>query len=172
MNVEFGGTATGYVPATQNIKWAVDVLDLMGNTYSSYFTDLYYTPNGSTQSATSGLLGNIPVGTPFALQMRAQWYQAGPPSNSGLTTYGDGFVQFLASEVLGLPEGYTLNSESAGIENNVFTSSVVPLPSAIWLLGSGLLFFFGWVLAAGYEMVTRYRGYLWSGFKISTLWFI
>jgi hypothetical protein len=80
----------------------------------------------------------MPVDTPFALQMRAQWYHAGPPFNSGSTTYGDGYLSFLASEVLGLPEGYTLNSASGGIENNVLISSV-PLPASVWLFGAGLL---------------------------------
>jgi len=134
LNVQYGGTATGFVPTEQNVKWAVDILDLMGNTLASSFMDLYYTPNGPVLTATSGLLNNLPVGSPFALQVRTQWYQAGPPFGSGLTTYGDAFLGLLGTEVFALPAGYTLDSASAGIVSN----QLVPEPATALLLLSAL----------------------------------
>ncbi len=130
VNVQYGGTASGYVPAQQNVKWAVDVLDLAGNTLANSFLDLYYTPNGPVLTATSQLLNNLPVGSPFALQVRTQWYQQGPPFGSGLTTNGDAFLQLLGPQVFALPAGYTLDSASAGIVNN----QLVPEPAVAALL--------------------------------------
>ena len=144
VNVTYGGSAQGtYIPTTQNVKWAVDILDLSGNALTGYVGDLFYTPNGPVLSADSGAL-NLPVNTPFALQVRTQWFHAGPPFNSGLVTTGDMFLQLMGDGVLTLPEGYTVNSVSAGIVDNVFTAAVVPIPAAVWLFSSalGLL---GWV---------------------------
>ena len=138
VNVAYGGTAIGDgIPALQNVKWAVDILDLTGGTYASYFTDLYYTPNGPVLSAASGLLSNLPVNTPFALQVRTQWYHAGPAGGAPDIS-GEMFLQLMGDGVFTLPEGYTVNSSSAGIVDNVFSAAVVPIPAAVWLFTSAL----------------------------------
>jgi len=144
VNVAYGGTATAPIPATQGLSWAVKLFDTAdGDLIGAVTTGNSYTPNSGTQTATSSLLVDVPVGTTFSLEMSAQWYHAQGARFEGTTT-GDMFIQFLSSEVFNLPDGYTLNSGSGGIEDNIW-SSAVPVPAAVWLFmgGIGLLGWFG-----------------------------
>ncbi len=52
-----------------------------------------------------------------------------------------GYVDFLGTASMGieLPEGFSLEGENAPPLSIISSSSQVPLPGAIWLLGSGLL---------------------------------
>lgn len=133
VNVAYGGAAGGAVPSSQDVQWAVDFRDPAGNLLSSHLGTLSYAPNGPVQTASSPLLGNLPVGTPFSLQMRAQWFHQGGPGG-GSTTSGTGFLELLAAEILSLPSGYTLSSSSAGIVDN----QLVPEPGTLVLLATTL----------------------------------
>lgn len=129
VNVAFGGAASGYVPASQNVRFDVQLWDPSGNGIGSGVNStVSYVPNGPEQFATSPLILNVPVGTPFTLELTTTWFTEGPPFGSGLTTYGYGYVALLSTEVFALPPGYTVDAVSAGIVDNQIPQ-VSPVPS-------------------------------------------
>lgn len=81
-------------------------------------------------------LANLPVGTAFNLTLEFRGAHAALAFTGGSQTW-DGFLQFLSSQVMTLPEGYTVNSAEGLIVDNQWAVAV-PVPAAGWLLGSAL----------------------------------
>jgi hypothetical protein len=122
VNVTFGGTASNASSAEQNVAWSVRLRTPDGNQLAFATHNSPYTLNGADVEASSNLLTNIPVGTPFSLEVAAQWTPAGPPG--GQTNNGTTNLSLRKLEVFALPEGYTANSESGDIVNNMLISRI------------------------------------------------
>jgi hypothetical protein len=94
---------------------------------------------------------SLPVGTPFEVSMGVSANSGAGYNGSNTGVGGDTSVKAdiegLSSYTLSLdppglafnlPPGYTINSVSAGVVNNV-APPAVPLPASAWLLLSGLV---------------------------------
>ena len=122
VNVAFGGTASNPDDTAQSVAWSVTLRSPDGNQLAFATHSSPYTLNGAEVEASSNLLANIPVGTPFSLEVATQWVPAGPPG--GQTNNGMTYLSLRQLEVFALPEGYTANSEPGSIVNNRLISRI------------------------------------------------
>lgn len=85
----------------------------------------------------------LPVGSFFALEMMLQtsttllYHFTEPTFTSGANAAFGNTLKFAEGPVFGLPDGFTINSVSAGIVDNHFAP--VPLPATLWLLASAVI---------------------------------
>ena len=141
----------------------------LGTLYMANFTNPYYSGRHSTNdSIDSGILADLDgfdavdglyttnrpsdywseLNTPtiMGLGLTVSSYAQAPDGSSYSTwDYGSTTGAFAlsfptdGSPVFVLPEGYTANSISGNIVDNVWVgASAVPIPGALWLMGSGL----------------------------------
>lgn len=117
VNVTYGSTASNPNPATmQNIAWSAELRTTDGNLLGSSFHSREHASNEPGLDATTNLLPGIPVGTPFTLMLKAQWVPVGPLG--GQTNNGTTYLRLRQFPVLGLPDGYTVNSMLGNIGGN------------------------------------------------------
>jgi hypothetical protein len=90
---------------------------------------------------TTGMV-TVPIGTPFAIEVEFSAF-AGAGGTGGIggitgeaNTEFDNSLQLNPDSVFDLPTGYTANGGDI-VDNRII--SAIPLPAAVWLLGSGLL---------------------------------
>ena len=98
--------------------------------------------NGThTYTATIPFAYGIPFDVTSTLSLLASgstWYNVGQDSNNNNIYVQSAYLSFLSTAAVTqiiLPGGATLTTESG----TTYGASAVPLPGAIWLLGSGLL---------------------------------
>ena len=155
MNVVYGGNASDWVPASQDVRFDVQFRNPAGGGIGlpgAVNSTVTYVPNGPAQYATSPTVFSLPVGTPITLELKSTWFPAGPPSD--LTTYAGGYMALLSTEVFSLPAGYTVDSVAAGIVGNQIPQApAVPSSDAVARIALGLLL----VACAGLGLGQRVR---------------
>ena len=84
----------------------------------------------------------------IGLQLSVGAFSALASDETGISSaaahFGNSLTFVTDGPVFDLPAGYTANSVSGNIIDNQFVASAVPLPAAVWLLGTGCLGLFGW----------------------------
>jgi hypothetical protein len=78
----------------------------------------------------------VPVGQPFTVRARLRVGAHNSDSGSFTTDFSHSFL-YNRSEVFELEPGFTANSASWGVVNNVLQVAAVPEPSSVLLLGLG-----------------------------------
>ncbi len=161
LTLSYVGTGTAESTITGNIHLSYASSMTSGHAPGSTFTLKMDTPAGyRTQSFTGydidGNTGvwsqgyNFTVGSTFSLSAGAELSIATAWDGSTGTVIpatGSYSIFLGGSPVFNLPDGYVVNSADGTIVDNYFTGpsshTVVPVPAAAWLFGSGLLSLIG-----------------------------
>jgi hypothetical protein len=138
LNVTYGGSwiyqdCSATCPEVVGGTWSASVHQAGGGQIATTGTQAFDYIVGAAPEVASATLTAVPVGTTFGLLFSVRFLNIGV--NPVTTIRHAGFMEFLASSVFDLPEGYTLDSVSGNISSN--TWSAVPEPHLALLLAAG-----------------------------------
>jgi hypothetical protein len=134
--------AVGGESGAANLKLGLDLGAGTGGFRNTHFLDFHEPIGGVISESRNFTLGQI-----FTLKFIGELVVS---SKLKVTPFGHryyaggSYSAFLGgSPVFNLPDGYVINSADGSIVNNYYTGlgapSAVPVPAAIWLMGSGLI---------------------------------